>query len=313
MSTANSSLTFVIVLSWFGKSDTLRCLRSLREEPSDLGLIVVDNGSFDGLLEEVAEEFPDAITIQTGDNLGFAGGMNVGIRRALDEGASYITALNNDTVASSSAILNLEAACGDEWALSPEVAYLDDPDTLWFGGGAINPATNRPYHVATDELLPGDGIRLSPVLAGCCVTASAATWRKVGLFDERFFLNFEDSEWSVRARRRGVKLGVDTRVHILHAVSKSFERAPAYIGDYYFARNGLLFNRIVGGGVKTGATFLRRDVLPALKSWFTDVGVGAGLRSLMVLAAATTHAVVGRFGRAPRWIERARATARRDT
>ena len=75
------------------------------------------------------------------------------------------------------------------------------------------------------------------------MTATAETWRRVGFLDERYFLNFEDSDWSMRARAVGVPLVVDTRVTIEHAVSASFTGAYSYLGLYYYARNGLLFGR----------------------------------------------------------------------
>ena len=101
------------------------------------------------------------------------------------------------------------------------------------------------------------------MLAGCCVTATRETWELVGLLDERYFLNFEDSDWSMRAHAAGVSLVVDTRVRIEHAVSASFRGAYSYLGLYYYARNGLLFGREHGRrAFPANVRFLRRHVLP---------------------------------------------------
>ena len=87
----------VVVLSWNGREDTLACLRSLAslEAPEPL-VIVVDNGSSDGTPDAVREAFPGVELIETGVNLGFAGGNNAGIARALELGADSVLVLNND-------------------------------------------------------------------------------------------------------------------------------------------------------------------------------------------------------------------------
>src|SRR5579871_2335057 len=88
----------VVVLSWNGRDDTLACLASLaKADAPGLVTIVADNGSADGTAEAVAEQFPTVELIQNGANLGFAGGNNAGIRRALELGATHVLVLNNDT------------------------------------------------------------------------------------------------------------------------------------------------------------------------------------------------------------------------
>ena len=81
-----------VVLSWNGREDTLAAVASLR----GIETVVVDNGSTDGSADAVAERFPDVELIRTGVNLGFAGGNNVGIRRAVDRGSDWVLLLNND-------------------------------------------------------------------------------------------------------------------------------------------------------------------------------------------------------------------------
>ena len=81
-----------VVLSYNGREDTLAALESLR----GIETVVVDNGSTDGSADAVAERFPDVELVRAGINLGFAGGNNVGIRRALDRGADWVLLLNND-------------------------------------------------------------------------------------------------------------------------------------------------------------------------------------------------------------------------
>ena len=85
----------VCVLNWNGREDTLRCLASLRGER----VIVADNGSSDGSVEAIRSAFPDVEVVENGANLGFSGGNNAAIRRALDGGAEWVVLLNNDAEA----------------------------------------------------------------------------------------------------------------------------------------------------------------------------------------------------------------------
>src|SRR5690606_10998851 len=88
----------IVMLNWRCVEDTLRCLESLRNlRYPAYRVMVVDNGSGDDSVVRIAEQFPEVDLVETGANLGFSGGCNVGIRRALEQGADYIWLLNSDT------------------------------------------------------------------------------------------------------------------------------------------------------------------------------------------------------------------------
>ena len=92
----------IIILNWNGKEDTLECLESVGKiDYPNFDTIVVDNGSSDESVKAFQKEFPKVKVLETGENLGYAGGNNVGIRYALDNGADYILILNNDTIVDS--------------------------------------------------------------------------------------------------------------------------------------------------------------------------------------------------------------------
>ncbi|HEY0260589.1 MAG TPA: glycosyltransferase family 2 protein [Lacisediminihabitans sp.] len=289
------------MLSWNGRDDTLGCVGSLVNGSPEVTVLVVDNGSSDGTLEAVRSAWPSVSTLQTGTNLGFSGGMNRGIRWALDRGASCVTVLNNDTVIPEGAMRALREAAARGLAVSPEVMYRDSPHEIWFGEGVIDRELGFPHHVAPVNLGSCQaGLRPSAVLSGCCVTASAAVWRHVGLFDERFFLDFEDSEWSVRAVARGVGLAVVCDVRILHAVSASFRGAAAPLGTFYYVRNGLLFNRLIGGNIPSRWRFLRRRGVSGLR----DRSGRDRIRMAAVIGWAVAAYLARSFGPAPRSLQR---------
>ncbi|MBI3900540.1 MAG: glycosyltransferase, partial [Chlamydiia bacterium] len=90
---------FIILLNWNGKYDTLECLTSLKKlKPPKFQLLIVDNGSKDDSVIEIRKQHPHIPILETGQNLGFAEGNNVGMKWALSKGAEWILLLNNDTV-----------------------------------------------------------------------------------------------------------------------------------------------------------------------------------------------------------------------
>ncbi|PRZ06421.1 hypothetical protein BCE75_106139 [Isoptericola sp. CG 20/1183] len=301
--------SLVVVLSFHGADDTLACVDSVVQGCPGHDLLVIDNGSFDGVLDKVRGEWPDVMTMQTGTNLGYSGGMNAGLARGLSSGYDVVTVLNNDTLVEAGALDELVAvAAGGATAVSPRVLYQDDPDRAWFEGGLLDPDDGLPRHMTTAEAVAagrevdGDPYAVD-LLAGCCVTASATTWRDVGLFDDRYFLNFEDSDWSMRARRRGVALRVVPRSRVRHGVSRSFTGAYAYLGTYYYLRNLLLFARTWLPG-RQRRRLLRTRVLPSPVRDARERGPRAGLRTGRILVAVALAQVRRRYGRAPSRLER---------
>ena len=128
----------VIVLNWNGREDTLECLRSIRSIAySNFGVIVVDNGSTDGSVAAIRASQPSVEVIDTGENLGFAGGNNVGIRRALELGADYVLLLNNDTVVDPGLLRAFVAAAAlhpEAGAFGAKIYFHSEPTRIWYAG-----------------------------------------------------------------------------------------------------------------------------------------------------------------------------------
>jgi GT2 family glycosyltransferase len=177
---------------------------------------------------------------------------------------------------------------------------------LWFAGGVLDAGDGLPRHLTAAEAaaaLCADEPFTTDLLTGCCVCARAATWHAVGPFDERYFLDFEDSDWSLRARRRGVRLVVDPRAVVRHRVSASFTGPASYLGTFYYARNALLFAaRWRHAGVNR-LRLLRHHVLPRPVRTWRDQGAREGLRTAVVVTAALATHLAGVHGRAPRALE----------
>jgi GT2 family glycosyltransferase len=237
----------VIVLNWNGLRDTLDCLESLqRLDYADYEIAVVDNGSTDDSVPVIQRRFPTVTVIESGENLGYAGGNNVGLRWALGRGADHALVLNNDTVVAPDFLrLLVEAAESDATVgiAGPTIYYHDRPDVVWSAGGAIDWRRGRTRMVGLDEQDTGqfgEGVRQVDFLTGCAVLVKRGVLERAGLLDERFFLYYEEAEWCVRVQRAGFKIVHVPRAHIWHKISP-VAQADSPLVHYYMTRNHLLF------------------------------------------------------------------------
>lgn len=298
----------VVILNYRGREDTLASISSLLQDPRPPTIYLVDNGSDDGVITAATARWEGIQAIPLPTNLGFSGGMNVGLRRALGDSCDVVTILNNDTVIPVGTMRRLSTLADNGLAISPVVRYLDPPRGIWFAGGVLDPLRGLPRHLRDEELPPIEdrqGLVSTSLLAGCCVTASAQTWVTAGLLDERFFLNFEDSEWSLRASRVGIELAICWDVEIYHRVSASFTREYSVLGYYYYARNGILFNKLTQDRPFVPLLrFLRYQALPPVKDSWEEGGIGALMRQVALLSAGILGVLTGRLGRAPARVER---------
>lgn len=202
-----------------------------------------------------------------------------------------IGVLNNDTLVTAGftapLLAALRAVPGPS-AVSPDIRYADDPDVSWYRGATLDRATGSPVHLARDaqpEVTRGPCD--TDLLTGCCILAGAPVWRDVGGFDEGLFLIFEDSDWSMRARRRGVRLAVVPASRIDHRVSRSFTGDTARLATFYFARNGVVFVRRHGPSAAVPRFVWRRVLRPTLASARRErTGVGLLLALIGLVAGA---------------------------
>jgi GT2 family glycosyltransferase/O-antigen/teichoic acid export membrane protein len=211
-------LVYVVLIS-INRSrypDTAECLESVAAlDYRRHRAVVVDNGSTDDAAELFRKTFPDVDVIETGANLGFGAGSNVGIRHALEQGADGIWLLNNDAVAEPdalSALVETSLANPRAGIVGSVVRSFDDTTEMQaWGGGSYSTMLGIPT-AATAPVAQGE---LS-YISGASMYLSRAFIEDVGLFDESFFLYMEDVDLSQRALRRGWGLEVATGSVILH-------------------------------------------------------------------------------------------------
>lgn len=241
----------IIIVNWNGKADTLECLASLREDTyASKQIIVVDNGSTDDSVAAIRSEYPDATILETGHNLGFTGGNNVGIRHALELGTKYVYLLNNDTKVEPNALTALvkALAANPQYGLvTPVIHYFDRPDEAWFAGSQMDLLRGTAVHDNSRVPARTDAPSEIPWASGCAMLIRAEVTGQLGGFDERYFLNWEDVDLCLRVRALGKSIGLVPTARIYHKVGRSFASASSSGGHYYYVRNNLLLISIHSG------------------------------------------------------------------
>ena len=243
------SKVYIIILNWNGKEDTIECLESLKHITySNYEILLVDNGSTDGSVECLRERYPRLEIIETGVNLGFAEGNNVGMRRAMNEGAEYVLLLNNDTVVDSEFLGELVKVAESDPKIGfagPKVYYYDydgRKDVLNFAGGKLNMWKGLSYHIGVNEIDNGQYNEIKKVdyAEGSCLFVSKEVINKIGLLDPIYFTYWEENDWCVRGKNAGYRSFFVPKAKIWHKIGAS---NVSQKNIYYMTRNKFWFMR----------------------------------------------------------------------
>ena len=224
-----------VVLNWNGGEDTLAALSSLE----GVTTICVDNGSTDGSDLVVEERFADVELLRTGSNLGFAGGNNVGIRRALERGADWVLLLNNDATAEPGVAAALEhaaAARPDAGLLACKILF-EDGVTIQYAGASFSRfgySGRQTGHGQPDRF---HELRDVGRADGAALAVSRVAVDRAGLLDERLFAYVEDVEWSLRIRDAGLAIVFVPNARVRHKGSAATGGRRSTAGLYYSTRN----------------------------------------------------------------------------
>lgn len=242
----------VILVNYNGKQYNEACIESLLKQRCDCEtkIVIVDNASQDDSMQSIEEHFGGNSRIETillDDNYGFSYANNVGIRRAMEWEADYVLLLNNDTEAEETLFSEL-LACADRHPnsmIAPKIYYSDHRDVLWSAGGAVSPVIRKVRHIGLDQKDTGqfDQERRIGFATGCCLLLPRAVIDRAGLLDERFFLYYEDTEYSFRLLKMGIEIWYCPKARLYHKVGASSKGADSPLCAYYIARNWLLCNR----------------------------------------------------------------------
>lgn len=241
----NAPFVWIVILHWKELELTRQCLRSLAAlRYQRYEVLVVDNDSNDGSLEHLRAEFPHVHTLALAANTGFAGGCNAGIRVALAHGADYVLLFNNDARATPDVLTLLVAAAQARpqlGILTAKVVYSDQPDRLYGHGGRRLPFRVRLTGMEALDRGPWDGppVQLDFVF-GCAMLIKRRVVERVGLFDERFFMYFEDVDYCYRATDAGFAVGYLPGAVLPHIGAGSTRRSSG-LREFLLGRSRQLF------------------------------------------------------------------------
>lgn len=243
----------VLVLNYNGCNWLGRCLSSIRHtEYPNMDVCLIDNGSLDGSVEYVKENFPDVKIIPHGTNLGFAEGYNRAMREIKTE---YVVLLNNDTE-----ILNprwlrslIESSKNDHRiaAIACKMRAMNDPTRIDSVGGMGIPGWRGFVDIGKDELDRGqyDVVGFEPFsFCGGAVLMRREVFEEAGGFDPKFFMYLEDADLSWRLRLLGYRIGFAPDAVVAHAFSGTAEAKQVDARKLYYCHRNLLRSILKNAG-----------------------------------------------------------------
>lgn len=236
----------VITVNFNGLELTAAMIESLaRHVSTPLEIIVVDNGSTRDEAALLRKRYPGIVALRSPENLGFAGGNNLGIRAATSD---CLLLLNNDTEVADDTLHHLaDTLDGDPsiGAVCPKIRFWEPPQAIQFAGYTpLTRITLRNALIGFGE--PDDGShdtpRETPYAHGAAMLVRREAIEKAGEMPEEYFLYYEELDWSERIREAGYRIVYDPRATVFHKESATTGRESP-LRSYYLTRNRLLFAR----------------------------------------------------------------------
>jgi hypothetical protein len=296
---SNGMKVAVVIPNWNGADMIVECLRSLADQMYEHTVVVVDNGSVDNSVALIEQNFPDAVLLKNPVNLGFAGGVNTGIRHALGHDFDAVALLNNDAIADKdwlgSLVRNLEsypevgiATCK---LMSMDKSHIDSTGDIYTTWGIPYPrGRNEEASTQYDDL---------PWVFGASGGASLyrlAMLREIGLFDEDFFAYYEDVDISFRAQLAGWKVRYEPKAEVYHATSTTGSRVKGFFTYQTIKNYPFIFWKNVP--IKLFPTILPRFLLAysifTLKGLLTPRRTWPTIKGLFVTTALLPRKLVQR-------------------
>ena len=249
----------IISINYNGLKDTRELIDSLPLEDSSIEVIVVDNASKNDEASIIEERYPAVKVIKSKENLGFAGGNNLGIKAAHGK---YLFFINNDTILKpdTSDISHLISRLESDEAIGivcPKIRFAWDDNPIQFTGYTpLSRFTMRNRSIGFGEEDHGqyDTAHTTPYAHGAAMLVKRSAIDLVGLMPECYFLYYEELDWSMMFTRAGYSIWYEPACTIYHKESQSTgQQSP--LKAYYLTRNRLLFVKRNNQGLRRYITY----------------------------------------------------------
>lgn len=254
----------ISIINFNGQENTQECLESIDKMvvPNDVSIqvIVVDNASkipFH-LIQNNIRKIPVSVILSK-SNLGFSGGHNITIKKFIEEEYDYVLILNNDTTVEKSFLKELLSSAelhSNAGIIAPKIYFAKGFEfhkdrytqkelgsVIWYAGGKMDWNNVLGSHRGVDEVDLGqyDTDEKTEFASGCCMLVKVEVFKKVGMFDERFFLYYEDNDLQEKVKKAGYSIIYSPRAIVWHKNAGSAGGSGSPLQDYYITRNRLLF------------------------------------------------------------------------
>ena len=278
----------VITINYNGLKDTCELMESLPLDDSSLEVIVVDNASKEDEASMIEQRFPQVRVIRSQQNLGFAGGNNLGIKAA---SGKYLFFLNNDATVSGTyqPLINRLESDPMIGVVCPKIRFSWDSHPIQYAGYTpLSPITLRNRSIGFSEEDHGqyDTAHTTPYAHGAAMMVKREAIDKAGMMPECYFLYYEELDWSMMMRRCGYEIWYEPAFTVFHKESRSTGQ-DSPLRTYYITRNRLLFVSRNGKGISKILSFLylmgpvaAKDVLKSLLHGRTDLA-GAVIKGII--------------------------------
>lgn len=232
--------TDVIIVHFGDINTTLGAISSLKKHTTYRNIIVVNNDKRIKVEDYIKSR--NVISVNSEKNLGFAAGVNRGIKIAIEKNAEYIVLLNNDAKAEDDFISTLSrsfSTAEKAGIIAPVIKFKQNGQALYDTGGVIQNKTGKTYHNNYTKI-PKIKLISAEYVSGCCMMIRADVIKKIGYFDEQFFLYYEDVDFCLRANKVGYEIYCSTDAIVSHDLSKTVGK-DSRTALYYLVQSGRKF------------------------------------------------------------------------
>lgn len=242
----------IVIVNWNRWQLTQACIAALRSSvETDFRCYVVDNASTDGSADHLATLGSDVTLIRHDVNAGWAGGNNIGIARALGDGHDFIMLLNNDAMLARDTLATLsrvEASLTVTGGPRPVLGPIErcEDGRYGFFQATTAPETGIPAWDPAKVVRAAPQQKLIPTsyVQGSALFTHRSLFERVGLFDERYFLYYDEADWCFRAARAGHPLLMVRDATVQHDSGATTGGLLSVLQTYFLIRNRLLFAEI---------------------------------------------------------------------
>lgn len=259
-----------IILNYKNTDDTLETLSSLAKlrDRELLKTVVVDNGATDESISALQrfDEIPITV-VPSRENLGFAGGVNLGFEHGRDDEIEYLWLLNNDALVEKNCLGELVDAAKTTMAgiVSSLILYYPASHLVWFAGGELYKPWFIVKHLGKGKTVDEVGDLRTPrevsFICGCSTLIRRDLFDKVSGFDESLFLYAEDVDLCMKAKELGYSLYLQPRSIVFHKVSLGTGGEFNTLREYYFTRNGfVMISRYVQSRIVRTFAYISRSM-----------------------------------------------------